>query len=937
MQSNNFFELRPVLGGLPEKRRAPKFLLVAFFEPHGINTITEYVANWQRFTKFNFIIANLWPNRAGGSLALPSDIDLVEYDGIVLHPTVSYFPANLLALDQNLKCKLKDYTGLKVLVKQDEHYHSAVYPKYIADNRFDVLVTCVPPAELEKVYPKDIVGNIVIVHALTGYVAPALRRMSHNEFEKRSVDIAYRGSVQPLSFGRLGFEKRKIGFDVVKAVAGHDLNLDISSRWKDRVGGSDWYNFLGRSKIVLGVESGSNLFDFYGEVEDWCKHYAEKQVGLDPESEEYYLNAHNSFLFKFEGSVDYAQISPRHLEAASTRSVQLLYEGRYSGIFLPNRHYLPLKRDLSNLEECLDILNDPTRAKQITDAAFEEIILNDEYRYESFVARLDQVLDGLLSSRMLASPHRAGAGADVVDQEGKTAEAAIRPRALVMMSHEPELDPRIRWISAGFIERGFEVVEIGCHQNSASGASDRFEQLSKIYWRVYTDRMSHSSEFVCNPAHLDVNRNLTPNHLVLLLKSFASMSADLLADRLGSIGADDGSLEKFRWYCEYCYNSNSALVEAANLIGKFDVVVCADLDVLPGALVLAKRFAAVCVYDSHEYWKGTFAQEPWAHDFWAYFEYHLVGLSDICVTVSPPLARQLSLEYSANFLSVPNCEMRLLAKSEKPSHADDPTRRQGDVVFLYQGSFHPDRPIGRLIQSWAQTEENAVLWLRGPDWSHRGELIELAQQTGLLGTRIFFPEAVSEADLVTAAAKADVGIIPYDPAVHIGYRYACPNKLSQYLAAGLPILTSSIDYVASTVRANELGLVFDWNDAGSFVSAVNKLTMGISSRAAFSARAKRFFDEQFNWEVVSKPLYDEITSRLTDRAAVESPLNFAWTLKKSAKNAAKRHLAAQKLADQKLAELAPNESVGSLRRLARLSISMLPSAMQAGIRKAFHP
>ena len=118
---------------------------------------------------------------------------------------------------------------------------------------------------MPKVYPRDVVGNVDFVHAFTGYVSPALRALKRLDVSDRSIDISYRGSIQPLEFGRLGYEKRGIGFDVAAATAdAPDIRVDISSRWEDRIGGYAWFDFLSQSKVVLGAESGSNLIRLHG-------------------------------------------------------------------------------------------------------------------------------------------------------------------------------------------------------------------------------------------------------------------------------------------------------------------------------------------------------------------------------------------------------------------------------------------------------------------------------------------------------------------------------------------------------------------------------------------------------------------------------------------------------------------------------------------------
>ena len=854
---SSFLQNRPVYGGNPNRKSEPKFLLVAFFDPHGINTVGEQIASWQSFTRFDFHLLNLWPNPGGGSLAMPDTVDLKAYDGIILHNTTAYFPANLFNLDSRLALKFRDYDGVKVLAKQDEHYHSARWAEFIRDNCFNVLITCVPPAELEKVYPRSTVGNISVVHALTGFVSPFLRSLSSPPLADRTIDIGYRGSVQPLSFGRLGFEKRKIGFDVAKAVSGSNRKIDISSRWEDRIGGENWFKFLANSRVSLGVESGSNLFDFDGSVEKWCQGYENLNREGARDSEEFYLRAHELFLHKYEGNVDYAQISPRHFEAAATRSVQLLYEGRYSEIFVPGRHYISLKRDLSNLDEALEVTGDNTRAKQLTDAAFEEIVMNDDLSYARFVEKVDVALEREINER--TSRRQAASSAGSEDAPAPSASKTPRRRALMVMAHEPSVDPRIDWFCTGLTNRDYDVIELGIKSEAKLGPA--IEDLGRGRTRVRVERASHADDAVSNPVEFGSEGDHLPEHVLLMLRAYSKMNRATLAERLGAFETTT-EIDRFTWYCGYFYDVNSSLLRAARALGTYDVVVAADLDALPAALILAKESNAVCVYDSHEYWKGNFIDSSWAFEFWGSIERRLVSLTDVCCTVSPPLADQLELEYGKPFAAVPNCELVSAAAGIGKRFVDRSDLKPGSVVFLFQGNFHPERPVRKLIDAWPRTDEKAILWLRGPHWSYRDELIEIARGTGLLGTRIFFPEAVAEEDLVAAAAEADVGIIPYDPSVHLGYKFACPNKLSQYLAAGLAILTSELEYVRSIVTDNNFGRVFDLRDMTSLVEEVNALARDPDSLSGRRGASRAYFLEKFNWEATSKVVYDQMAAAL---------------------------------------------------------------------------
>jgi len=383
---------RPLNRRDPPPPRPERVLMLAWFDPRGLGTIIENIAAIGQMSCFRYDLLNLWGTGLIGGLRLPRSVRLADYDGVFLHSTVSYDPDNLLSLDRRRAEKIADYPGLKIMMKQDENYRIGRVVEYLASRRFDLLLTCVPPASVRKVYARERLPDIRFLHTFTGYVSDAMRRLPYTQAADRPIDIGYRGSIQPYFFGRLAHDKFAIGETFQTVCAERGLTCDISSRRADRFSGTAWLDFLGRIKGVLGVESGASIFDLDGTVEPACQRYVREHPGCSfEEVSEHVLAAH-------EGNVDYGQVSPRHFEAAACRTVQILYEGRYSDVFVPGRHYLPLRRDLANLDDVLERLMDPAERLRMTEAAHEEIICNDTYHYGTFVKDLDAAVEALLDA-----------------------------------------------------------------------------------------------------------------------------------------------------------------------------------------------------------------------------------------------------------------------------------------------------------------------------------------------------------------------------------------------------------------------------------------------------------------------------------------------------------------------------------------------------------
>jgi hypothetical protein len=317
----------------------------------------------------------------------PERLDLDLFDVVITHYSLSLGPLMEHYLGKSLIKKLRRFKGLKVAFLQDEYRAVNVYWDNFNLIGLDLLFSCVPHHEIPKVYPKDKVPNLTIVNVLTGYVPTKLTKMSVLPIADRKIDVGYRTRDMPFWLGKLAYEKSMISREFSRLSVGSNLVLDLSTSESDRLYGDEWVRFVSSCKALLGVESGASIIDFDGSIEK----SVDAHVAKNPDAS--FCDVHSLLLKGVEGSIDLAQISPRCFEAAALRTPMVLFEGKYSGILEPDKHFICLKKDFSNIASVQKILRNNSVLQRYADQTYEDIALNSRWSYAGFVSKVDEEIE----------------------------------------------------------------------------------------------------------------------------------------------------------------------------------------------------------------------------------------------------------------------------------------------------------------------------------------------------------------------------------------------------------------------------------------------------------------------------------------------------------------------------------------------------------------
>lgn len=363
-------------GDLRSPERRPRLLLLCDYRPHEASTVLDHIGAIRTWSRYDVFVLPMFGD-------LPDAVDLDAFDGLVIH--YNLVMSSEVFLTPLARWRISQFAGTKAAFIQDEYRFVNSTVGVMRTLGINVLFTNVPQDSIELVYPHAALPEMRrTVTVLTGYVPQELLSRPVVPYEDRTVDVGYRGRRLPAWLGRLGQEKVVIADRFLADAPAYGLSTDISTSEDDRLYGDAWIRFVGGSRATLGVESGASVFDFDGSVEQAIRDH------LSSHPDTPFEELHRLFLADVDGRIPLNQISPRSFEAAALGTLMVLYPGDYSGILEAGRHYVPLNKDHSNMEEVAHAIRDRQAWERITGQARDEVALNPRYSFRAMVGAMDE-------------------------------------------------------------------------------------------------------------------------------------------------------------------------------------------------------------------------------------------------------------------------------------------------------------------------------------------------------------------------------------------------------------------------------------------------------------------------------------------------------------------------------------------------------------------
>lgn len=293
------------------------------------------------------------------------------------------------------------------------------------------------------------------------------------------------------------------------------------------------------------------------------------------------------------------------------------------------------------------------------------------------------------------------------------------------------------------------------------------------------------------------------------------------------------------------------------LFKKTDYILANDLDTLLPAYLVSKIKGSKVIYDSHEYF--TEAAGLTGRDFqknvWLKVEEWIFPKIETIYTVNESIASIYRKKYKVKVQVVRNIPpMNVLENAKTKTELGLPLDKQ---IILLQGAYI-DYDRGAKEVAYAMKYVDNTLFLIIGTGQEIATVEKLRVEESLEDKIIILPKMPFH-ELMQYTANVDLGL-SVDKPLHLNYTLSLPNKLFDYIQAGIPLLTSNLPELARVQEKYSIGLMLD-NHKPEHIA--EKITEALrSDKRELWKKNCNEASKEYNWEKESQVIVSMYTKYL---------------------------------------------------------------------------
>jgi glycosyltransferase involved in cell wall biosynthesis len=157
------------------------------------------------------------------------------------------------------------------------------------------------------------------------------------------------------------------------------------------------------------------------------------------------------------------------------------------------------------------------------------------------------------------------------------------------------------------------------------------------------------------------------------------------------------------------------------------------------------------------------------------------------------------------------------------------------IKVIYLGGYQKNRGIEELLASTTFFDKKIQLYFQGNGLEKYGRT-----------SNVKIVPTVPPNMVVESLRDYDIGIVPYKPS-SLNNMLATPNKLFEYMMAGLAVAASDLPEIKKIIVYDRVGELFDPEDPRDIARCINHMALDLKRLQTMKCNALRAAHDKYNW------------------------------------------------------------------------------------------
>ena len=288
------------------------------------------------------------------------------------------------------------------------------------------------------------------------------------------------------------------------------------------------------------------------------------------------------------------------------------------------------------------------------------------------------------------------------------------------------------------------------------------------------------------------------------------------------------------------------------LFHRANLLLSNDLDTILPNYFISRLKGCKIVFDSHEYFTETpeLVNRPKVQKVWKRIESYVVPKLDEMITVCDSIADLFREKYGVKCHVIRNIPPRkaLPPKGDKQTLGLPIDKH----LLVLQGSgINIQRGAEELVQAMALLDDCFLIIIGG------GDVLPILKQMVVdmsITDRVRFFARMPYQQMMAYTQLAELGFC-LDKDTNLNYRFSLPNKLFDFIQAGIPVVASHLPEIEKIIRRYDIGLFIEDHEPSTIAATIREALLDEARRGQWQ-RNLALAAQDLCWENEEKKLLE---------------------------------------------------------------------------------